>query len=97
MNTTENAALEENSRSNEANEMDDNYGAYSNSDSSSSEYEWVYYDVQECKSDCSSSENDMYANEINQKGNYEYYDEVTASASEDENENEYGENGGYQY
>ena len=36
-----------------------------NSDSGSSSYEWVYYDVEECKSSCSSDENDMYANEIN--------------------------------
>ena len=36
-----------------------------NSDSGSSSYEWVYYDVEECKSCDSSDENDMYANEIN--------------------------------
>ena len=40
----------------------------------------------------------MYANDINQNGDYEYYDEVTAS----EDENEYGgfgkgDNGSYQY
>ena len=36
-----------------------------NSDSGSSSYEWVYYDVEECKSCDSSDENDMYANQIN--------------------------------
>ena len=43
----------------ELNEVEDN------SDSGSSSYEWVYYDVEECKSCDSSDENDMYANEIN--------------------------------
>ena len=100
MNTSENAAAAEN-RGNEVNEMDneyDNYDPYSNSDDSSSSYEWVYYDVEECKSDCpSSDENDMYANDINQAGDYEYYDEVTASEEENEFGDYGGENGSYQY
>ena len=65
-------------------EMEDDYDNYaaSNSDSDgSSSYEWVYYDVEECKSCDSSDENDMYANDMN-TGDYEYYDEVSASASE---------------
>ena len=56
-----------------------------NSDSSSEEdYEWVYYDVEECKS-CSSSEENGGQNGIDDDGFdddsdfYEYYDEITAS------------------
>ena len=54
--------------------------ASNSGDEGSSSYEWVYYDVEECKSCSSSDSNDMYgANDLNHANDFEYYDEVTAS------------------
>ena len=69
---------------NNNNELGEENAIAENSDSS---YEWVYYDVEECKS-CSSDSNDMYGeNGMNGflDGEYEYYDEMTAE-EEDEDE-----------
>ena len=37
----------------------------------------------------------MYANDINQAGDYEYYDEVTASASSEDQDSTEGANSSY--
>ena len=61
-----------------------------NSESDSSSYEWVYYDVEECKS-CSSSSSDSengYRNSnsiVDANGEeWEYYDEVDVSENEED-------------
>ena len=61
-----------------------------NSDSDSSSYEWVYYDVEECKS-CSSSSSDDENGQRNSNSivdangdEWEYYDEVDVSEPEED-------------